>query len=430
VRILMISDVYFPRINGVSTSIWTFAKEFVEKGHQVTLIAPDYGQETVQAFEVIRIPSRFLPVDPEDRILRARSIRELIGTLRQRGFDILHIHTPFIAHYEGLRLARALGIPVVESYHTFFEEYLDKYIRFLPRALLRAAARRFSTSQCNAADGIVVPSQAMCQVLRNYGVTNRMAVIPTGIESRPFEAGDGARFRRRQGIPPDRPVMVHVGRLAHEKNLCFLIDVLAEVKKTIPNILLLMAGEGPARASLERRIQREGLAGNALLAGYLKRDGDLQDCYCAGDVFVFSSRTETQGLVLLEAMALGVPVVSTAVMGTKEVLDGGHGAALIAEEEVVGFAAKAIQLLCDPGLRARMGQAAVRYAGTWSAPALADKMLDEYRQVMDETALSGPDAGSTNLPGADLDADTAPAGGKTGTFFIKSPWFAQRAVRR
>lgn len=399
-RILMISDVYFPRVNGVSTSIQTFAREFQALGHEVTLIAPDYGQETEQGFEILRIPSRFLPVDPEDRILRIRPIRALTETLRERRFDILHIHTPFIAHYEGVRWGRALGIPVVESYHTFFEEYLDKYIRFLPRALLRAAARRFSSSQCNTVDGLIVPSQAMLQVLRDYGVSNRASVIPTGIDARPFENGDGVDFRRRHGIPLDQPVMVHVGRLALEKNIGFLIDVLEQVRREVPEVLLLIAGEGPARAGLEREVAQRGLDGNTLFAGYLKRDGELQACYRAGDIFIFASRTETQGLVLLEAMASGVPVVSTAVMGTKEVLDGGHGAALIAEERVDDFAAKAIQLLRDPTLRVRMGEAAIHYARTWSAPALAERMLESYRAVIGTTLcpITEEARSDSNLP--------------------------------
>jgi Glycosyltransferase Family 4 len=124
-RVLMISDVYFPRVNGVSTPIQTFARELVAAGCAVTLIAPDYGHAAAAPFEVIRIPSLYLPVDPEDRILRVRALRRQRPNLAWRGFDLLHIHTPFVSHYSGLALARRLGIPAVESYHTFFEYYLD-----------------------------------------------------------------------------------------------------------------------------------------------------------------------------------------------------------------------------------------------------------------------------------------------------------------
>jgi len=333
-RILMISDVYFPRANGVSTSIQTFARGFTNKGHQVTLIAPDYGRKEPEPFEILRIPSRYLPLDPEDRVLRLRDIKMHHKGLAARRFDLLHIHTPFIAHYAGLGLARRLGLPVVESHHTFFEQYLDKYVPFVPSSWLRFGARRFSATQCGDVDALIVRSQAMLRVLWSYGVKTQAAVIPTEIELAQFRHGEGERFRAHHGIAPGRPVLIHVGRLAFEKNIDFLLQMLTLVRPTVPDVLLVIAGEGPARRSLENLATRLGLRDNALFVGCLSRDGALGDYYCAGDAFLFASRTETQGLVLLEAMALGVPVVSTAVMGTREVLRSGRGC-LIAEDDSV-----------------------------------------------------------------------------------------------
>jgi glycosyltransferase involved in cell wall biosynthesis len=380
-HVLMISDVYFPRVNGVSTSIQTFAREFVDKGHEVTLIAPDYGQAAPEPFEVIRIPSRYLPLDPEDRILRVRALRRQRGHLARRGFDLVHIHTPFIAHYSGVAMARRFGIPVVESYHTFFEQYLDKYIPLVPTAWLRMAARRFSAAQCNDVDALVVPSQAMLDVLERYGVRTPSAVIPTGIELEQFSRGDGAAFRARHQIPADRPVLVHVGRLAFEKNIDFLLRMLVRVKEQLPRVLLVVAGEGPARRALEAQGRALGLADNTHFVGYLNRDGPLEDCYRAGDAFVFASNTETQGLVLLEALALGVPVVSTAVMGTKEVLGEGRGS-LIAREDERDFADKALRLLTDQRLRATLSREASTYARSWSAIAMAERMLGFYGKIL------------------------------------------------
>jgi 1,2-diacylglycerol 3-alpha-glucosyltransferase len=379
-RVLMISDVYFPRVNGVSTSIQTFARELVAAGQEVTLIAPDYGRSAPEPFEVLRIPSRYLPLDPEDRILRTGRLKTHRRRLAARGFDLLHIHTPFVAHYAGTALARRLGLPVIESYHTFFEQYLDKYVPFIPSSWLRLAARRFSAAQCNGVDALVVPSRAMLEVLESYGVTVPSRVIPTGIELDQFGSGDGERFRRQHGIPADRLVLVHVGRLAYEKNIDFLLRVMARVVPRFPGVLLVIAGEGPARRSLEALTDRLGLRANVIFLGYLDREGPLEDCYSAGDAFVFASRTETQGLVLLESMALGVPVVSTAVMGTREVLGGGRGC-LIAEDDEAHFAAQIIRLLGDPELRRRLSEQARDYAREWSAPALAERMLAFYGEV-------------------------------------------------
>ena len=171
-RILMISDVYFPRINGVSTSIQTFRRGLTAAGHETILVAPEYQTEWPGADEgeIIRVPARDLPRDPEDRAMKIGSLRELRPMLSDRHLDIVHIQTPFIAHYHGVSLARRFGVPVVETYHTYFEEYLHHYVPLMPRALTRFLARRFTTSQCNALDALVVPSRAMQNALEAYGV--------------------------------------------------------------------------------------------------------------------------------------------------------------------------------------------------------------------------------------------------------------------
>lgn len=380
-RVLMISDVYFPRVNGVSTSIQTFAREFTAMGHRVTLLAPEYGQATPEPFEIIRIPSRYLPFDPEDRILRWGHIPRHHDRLLADRYDLVHVHTPFVAHYAGVALAKRLSVPVVESYHTFFEQYLDKYVPLVPGAWMRLVARRFSAAQCNDVDALVVPSLAMLEVLQRYGVATPAEVVPTGIELQQFSGGDGERFRRAYDLDPSRPLLLYVGRLAFEKNCDFLLRMLVRVRAEVPEVLLLIVGEGPARRQLEALAQRLGIQGNVRFLGYLQRDGSLEDAYAAADVFVFASRTETQGLVLLESMAIGTPVVSTAVMGTREVLRPGQGC-LIAEDDEADFAAKAIRLLGDPVLRAELGAAGRRYARTWSAPALAERMLEFYRHIL------------------------------------------------
>jgi 1,2-diacylglycerol 3-alpha-glucosyltransferase len=380
----MITDVYFPRVNGVSTSIRTFIAELENQGHKVTLIAPLYTVEDDLddgPGEVIRIPSRKVPFDPEDRLMKRRLLDLQVVHLGSRSFDMLHIHTPFVAHYAGISLARKLGLPVVETFHTYFEEYLYHYLRFLPRSWLRWAARRFTRSQSAVLDAMVVPSVLMKEVLLDYGVERPLHVIPTGLDKSRFEGGDGALFRRTHGIEDGRPVLCHVGRSAHEKNIDFLLEMLVLVRKQVPGVLLVLAGEGPARAHLEARSKTLGLGGNVLFVDYLDRDTELKDCYRSGDAFVFSSRTETQGLVLLEAMALGVPVVSTAVLGTVDILQHGKGA-LVPEDELEDFASKVVRMLGDSALRSQKSREAVEYARSWSAEEMNQRMYELYIEVV------------------------------------------------
>jgi glycosyltransferase involved in cell wall biosynthesis len=309
-----------------------------------------------------------------------RRILQHLPELRQRRFDVIHIQTPFVAHYAGVALSARLGLPRVETYHTLFEEYLYHYVPFVPKVWMRALARRFSRNQCNNLDALVVPSGAVRQVLRAYGVTVPIEIIPTGIELDKLAGGDGAAFRARNGIAPGRPTLVHVGRVAFEKNIDFLLQVLVRVRQRIPDVLLVISGEGPAVRHLRKLTSRLGLGGHVLFVGYQERTQALLDCYRAGDVFVFASRTETQGLVLLEAMALGVPVVAAAILGTKDILDSGKGA-LVAELREDDFAAKIVTLLEDKALRERLSREAQDYAREWAARRMAERMAEFYGQV-------------------------------------------------
>ena len=351
-RILMLSDVYFPRINGVSTSIQTFRRQFGALGHEVLLIAPYYGPATEPEPRHRASTCPHGAHGPEDRLMGIRAVLALEPALRERRFDLIHIHTPFVAHYAGVALSKRLGVPRVETYHTFFEEYLHHYVPVVPRrvdARVGAALLPRPVQRSRRGSGALTRD---ADVLRDYGVHAPVEIIPTGIELERLSGGNGPAFRQRHGIPPERPVLVHVGRVAFEKNIDFLLRMLVRVRADVPDVLLVIAGEGPSSGHLRRLARRLALERNVLFLGYLDRRNVLLDCYCAGDAFVFASRTETQGLVLLEAMALGLPVVSTAVMGTRDILEAGRGA-LVPREDETEFAARVADLLRDPALRAR-----------------------------------------------------------------------------
>ncbi|MCS6947347.1 MAG: glycosyltransferase, partial [Steroidobacteraceae bacterium] len=363
----------FPRVNGVSTSIATFRRDLHALGHRTLLIAPAYpGQSMADDPDTLRIVSHAVPRDPEDRLMSRSVILKLLPRLVDAELDLVHIQTPFTAHYAGIEIERRLGLPVVESYHTYFEHYLQHYVPLLPARWLRALSRRFTVRQCSAVDAIIAPSEPMAAVLRGYGVRTPIHVIPTGLGVESFRAGDAARFRAIERIE-DRPLALYVGRVAYEKNIEFLLDMLEPLRRRVPNVLLMIAGQGPAEAHLKAEVARRGLGAHVRFIGYLDRDSALLDCYRAADVFVFASRTETQGLVLLEALAQGTPVVSTAVMGTAEVLAGTEGA-LIAPEDAAVFAAAVAQVLENRELRERLSRAAVRDAARWSSERCAQRV--------------------------------------------------------
>jgi 1,2-diacylglycerol 3-alpha-glucosyltransferase len=381
VRVLFISDVYFPRVNGVSTSIRTFRQDLTNYGVETVLVAPRYaavGPDDEQG--LLRVASGGVPRDPEDRRMRWGALTRTLDSLPRDEFDLVHIHTPFIAHYAGSRFARRAGIPCVATYHTFFEEYLHHYVPALPRGIGRLMARAFTRSQCDAVQALIAPSDPMRDILLEYGVSTPIHVLPTGLPADRFAAGDGNRFRAEAGIPLDRPLMTYVGRVAHEKNIEFLVQVFTKVRQTIPNAMLVIAGEGPARESLRQLVTSLKLDADVYFAGYLDRNKGLLDCYAAANVFAFASRTETQGLVLLEAMAQGAPVVSTAELGTRSILKPDCGAVVVAEQQDE-FAAAVIRVLQGPALQKELGDCGLVYAKTWSSASMARRLADLYDTI-------------------------------------------------
>jgi 1,2-diacylglycerol 3-alpha-glucosyltransferase len=385
-RVLFVSDVYFPRVNGVSTSIRTFRGDLCAAGVDSVLVAPAYPADAPQTTtgaaddrQLHRVPSSGVPGDPEDRRMHWRALRRTLDRLEGR-FDLVHVQTPFLAHYAGVGFARRRSLPVIATYHTLFEEYLHHYVPLLPRAVTGRMARGFSRSQCNQLDLIVAPSRAMHDALHSYGVVKRVEILPTGLPPDRYAPGDRAAFRARHGIGADRPVLLFVGRAAHEKNIGFLLKMLVELRRRRPDALLMIAGEGPALADLRAEAHRLALGEAVKFVGYFDRGGELNDCYSAADIFVFASLTETQGLVLLEAMAQGVAVVAIPRMGTVDILAplrGCRHAPLNAD----GFAAVLEPLLADAAALKTLGAEARVYAREWESPLMARRLAGLYQSL-------------------------------------------------
>lgn len=381
-NVLMITDVAVPRVNGVSTAIATYIDRLDSHGIRVKLIAPRYGNEPEGA-GVTRLKGWKVPFDPEDRLVPLSKMRAAAIVAAQDA-DLVHIHTPFSAHFAGQAAARHFDIPVIATYHTLFEEYLQHYARFLPAGAVRALARSISRIQCNALTATVVPSTAMAERLRHYRVTTPMHVLPTGVPRERFASSDRAasraRFRARHAIREDVPVALFVGRVAHEKNIGFLIDALVHAHGSEPALTLLIAGEGPAAAGLREMAQRSGHGDRIRFLGYLDRAAELPDCYAAADFFVFSSRTETQGLVLIEAMASGLPVVALAEMGTRDLLESRRGA-IVPPDDPAAFGGAMGHLATNHSLRQRLGLEARSLSSEWSDATLTAKLAALYRNL-------------------------------------------------
>ena len=378
-KICMMTNTYLPHVGGVARSVSTFAEEYRKLGHEVLVVAPQFdGKPLAAKAEAIveRVPS-LRNFNGSEFSVRLPGGAALSARLEAFQADIIHAHHPFLLGDTALRIAMNKNVPIVFTHHTRYEDYTH-YVPF--SETLREVAIEVPTHFANLCDGVIAPSESLARMIRRRGVTTPMTVIPTGIDVQAFATADGARFRKRMNLPAAARVIGHVGRIALEKNLGFLAEGVALFLKQDPQAKFLVVGDGPARDDLKAVFEKHGVADRLLLAG--KRTGaTLREAYRAMDVFVFASKSETQGMVVAEAMAAGLPVVALNASGVREVVrDGANGFLLPAAASAEEFA-KAIGQCAEPETRARLSQGAQETAKQFSREQSARRALAFYEET-------------------------------------------------
>ena len=382
-KILFLSDVYFPRVNGVSTSIKVFKNDLKKLGHEVHLICPAYNEKNTDK-TVTTIKSKPIFFDPEDHLMSWTELNKKIEWIKKQKFDLIHIQTPFIAHYFGKKLAKTLNVPIIETYHTSFEDYLHLYLPILPESFARWLSRNIAKYLCNHCHGIISPSEQLKETLKNYQVTKPIKVVPTGLPDQSFKKTNKYTFRKLYNISPTDPLLLFVGRVAHEKNIDFLLHVYKYIARENKSIKFLITGEGPAFEHIQKLIKKLNLDRSVILTGYLEANNELLNCYASSDLFIFASKTETQGLVLIEAMAQGLPVVALAENGTKSILENNPGA-IIAKDDPKEFAKTCLRLLNNKKKLSEMSVKAKKEAKQkWGSVAQTEKLIALYEEVVND----------------------------------------------
>lgn len=376
-HIAIFSESYPPVTNGVAVSVNTLRRELLQRGHRVTVVTARHAQALTQEENVIRVPSFTWLFAPDYPLPQPRPLPQLHRFFREHRVDVIHVHIPFLLGVIGLRTGRRYGIPVVAHYHTLYDRYLH-YAPVAPQGALRTLLwwhlRRFY----RCVQATIVPSHFACEYLQRFGVQSRaVEVIPTGVTFHPLVV-ERDEARVRYDLPPDRPILVYVGRLAREKNLDLLIEMLPLVQREVPNVLLWLVGSGNAEKALQRHVQRRGLSAEVRLQGRVPHE-HISAVYAAADLFVFPSSTETQGLVLWEAQAHGLPCVVVNEGGAPEsVRDGVDG--LLVRNEAQAFAQAVIRLLKDDVLRQQMSRNALR-SPRLTPGEMAERVLEVYQRA-------------------------------------------------
>lgn len=316
-RIGIYTEIYKPVLNGVVVSVDSFREQLRARGHEVYIFTPSYMNyidPDVIPFHSLPLPTR-TPYRLATPFLVQGSVPEL---------DVIHAQTPFMTGLMAWTHAHRTDVPLVFTYHTRLVDY-HHYLPFSPplsKGFLVWVSRTFS----NMADRVVVPAAPIKTLLESYGVHVPIDVVPTDVRLRPAPAAEGARVRASLGIPADHRVLLYVGRLAREKNLGLLLDAYARART--PDTHFVLVGDGPSRDWLKRQIEDLGLGETTHLAGAVDH-GDIPAWYRAADVFVFASLTETQGLVIEEALQLGVPTLAVGAGGVVDAVGRWAGGRLV-----------------------------------------------------------------------------------------------------
>ena len=373
-KIGLFADSYKPYISGVTVSVNTLADELERMGHTVRIFAPAYMGHSEHGPKLFRCPS--LPTRyPNFRIALPfyPGIAPVIKDL-----DIIHSHSPFQMGWLARYFAKKYHIPYVYTFHTLFEQYAH-YVPLLPARWTRGIISKLINMFCNRCSAVIVPTPKIKEYLLSKNVTKPIHVIPTGIDTVTIHAADKVAVRRRHGISDSCKVLVYVGRLTKEKNIPFLIRALAMSLKKHPTAKFLISATGPQESTYKKLAKQLGIDHQAIFAGQ-HAPPEVFNYYAAGDIFVFASVTETQGLVIAEAKAAGLPVVAVNAQGVADaVVDAVDG--FLCPQNETAFAEKLDYLLENDFARKVMGQAARVNAEKFSARLIAEQIFAVYTSL-------------------------------------------------
>ena len=332
-NILMVTNTFTPHVGGVAKSVAAFTETYRKLGHRVLVIAPEFENMPENEIDVIRVPA-IQNFNGSDFPVRLPIPGYASASLDEFRPDIVHSHHPFLLGDTALLIAASFDVPLVFTHHTMHEQYTH-YVP-LDSPQLKRFVIQLATGYANLSDQVIAPSQSLAKILEGRGVETTIEVIPTGVDVQRMSQGNGSAIRKRMNIPSEALVIGHTGRLAPEKNLQFMAEAVAEFIDCHPKTHFLVVGEGSSRNEIECTFKNSSLNSNLHFTGSLTGQ-DLVDSYHAMDVFAFASKSETQGMVLVEAMAAGVPVVALNAPGARDVITHQKNGWLIDNEDPAAF---------------------------------------------------------------------------------------------
>ena len=380
-HIAFFTNYYHPVVNGVVRSVASFRETLMKQGHNVFVFAQsDDTYKDTEPF-IFRYPTLPLPGDIAAAIPVSPFVDQLLPLLK---LDVIHTHHPVLLGQTAARKAADLDLPLVFTFHTQYWEYTH-YVP-LPQEVvqefLKNAVHRWLRDFVQKCQHIIIPSESLRDILvKEYGLNNRYSVIPTGTDLDPFLQADGASLRAEKGWK-DETLLISVGRLAPEKNWDTLLGAFASVYKEHPDVRLVLIGDGTARSGLETLAGELGISDRVTFTGALPFE-EIPRYLKAADVFTFASVTETQGLVTIEAMAAGLPIVAVDGPGTRDIVEDGKQGFLV-ENDVDALAKGLNTFFSEPQRIKRFSANALKKAKTFDVNQLTKQLLTVYEQAVED----------------------------------------------
>ena len=382
-KIAFFTNCYKPLVNGVVTSISSLKEAYERKGHEVYIFAPRVEDYLDQEKNVFRYRSVNLTKKVKYPVAIPLSFRAK-KVITEFNPDIIHIHHPFVLSSAAMMYGGELGIPKILTLHTQYEQYAY-YAAPIPEIITREAIKIIVSNLADKTDCITTPSKSMKKIVENYGIKNRIEVIPNAIHLISFKEDDElkrAKIKKKYKLKEDDKIILFVGRVALEKSIDKLIKALAIIKKrSICKEKLLIVGNGPAMGELKQLARTLKVEEDVIFTGTVSYE-EIQHYYKMAYVFTIASTTETFGIVTIEALASGVPVVAVKAPGAVDILtDGLDG--LLVDDDVEKFANALEEIIKEPELGEKLSQGALKTSEKYNIDTISERMLNLYREVIE-----------------------------------------------
>ena len=382
VRIAFFTNCYKPLVNGVVTSISSLKEAYQRKGNEVYIFAPrveDYvdQEKNVFRYRSVNVTGKVkfpLPIPLSFKVKKV---------ITEFNPDIIHIHHPFLLSSVAIMYGKKLGIPKILTIHTQYEQYAY-YIYPIPERVTQEAIKMIISNLAYKTDCITTPSASMKKIIENYGIKNRIEVIPNAIHLISFKEDDELKrteIKKKYNLKEDNKIILFVGRIASEKSIDKVIKALAIIKKrNSSKEKLLIVGNGPAMDELKQLTRSLKVEEDVIFTGTVSYE-EIQHYYKMAYVFTIASTTETFGIVTIEALASGVPVVAVKAPGAADILtDGLDG--LLVDDDVEKIANALEKIIKEPELREKLSLGALKTSEKYNIDTISERMLNLYREVI------------------------------------------------